>query len=105
MLTSENLPVFSAIGSTRLRWLFWYFFTYFLRQGGPRIPVLCNAWFVCGCMLCVSFRDFLADVPVVLVVQVLLGAVVEETVELRQLHSSRSFLRGAAHQRVDELMG
>ena len=56
-------------------------------------------------MLCVSFRDFLADVPVVLVVQVLLGAVVKETVELRRLHSSRSFLRGAAHERVDELMG
>ena len=56
-------------------------------------------------MLCVSFRDFLADVPVVLVVQVPMGAVVEETVELRPLHSMRNFLRGAAHQRVDELMG
>ena len=52
-----------------------------------------------------QFRDFLADVPVVLVVQVLMGAVVEETVELRRLHSSRNFSRGAAHQRVDELMG
>ena len=56
-------------------------------------------------MLCVSFRDFLADVPVVLVVQVLLGAVVEETVELRRLHSLRNLSRVAAHQRVDELMG
>ena len=42
---------------------------------------------------------------VVLVVQVLMGAVVEETVELRRLHSLRNLSRGAAHQRVDELMG
>ena len=41
---------------------------------------------------------------VVLVVQVLMGAV-EETVELRRLHSLRNLSRGAAHQRVDELMG
>ena len=32
----------------------------------------------------------LADVPVVRVVQVLMGAVVEETVELRRLHSLRN---------------
>ena len=111
VLTSENVPVFSAYWfnagymSTSVYGGFWYFFTYFLRQGGPRIPVLCNAWFDSGYMLCVSFRDFLADVPVVLVVQVLMGAVVEETVELRRLHSLRNFSRGAAHQRVDELMG
>ena len=42
---------------------------------------------------------------VVLVVQVLMGAVVEETVEIPQLHSLRNLSRGAAHQRVDELMG
>ena len=111
VLTPENVPVFSAIGSTldtclrQFTVAFGFFFTYFLRQGGPRIPVLCNAWFDSGYMLCVSFRDFLADVLVVLVVQVLMGAVVEETVELRRLHSLRNFLRGAAHQRVDELMG
>ena len=52
-----------------------------------------------------QFRGFLADVPVVHVVQVLMGAVVEETVELRRLHSSRNFPRWAVHQRVDELMG
>ena len=64
-----------------------------------------NAWFDSGYMLCVSLRDFLADVPVVLVVQVLMGAVVEETVELRRLHSLRNLSSGAAHHRVDELMG
>ena len=42
---------------------------------------------------------------VVLVVQVLMGAVVEETVEFPRLHSLRNLSRGAAHQRVDELMG
>ena len=36
---------------------FWYF-SHFLRQGGPRIPVLCNAWFDSGYMLCVSFEVF-----------------------------------------------
>ena len=48
--------------------------------------------------------DAVADVPVVRVVQVLTGAVVEETVELRRLHSLRNLSRGAAHQCVDELM-
>ena len=33
------------------------------------------------------------------------GCVVEETVELRRLHSLRNLLRGTAHHRVDELMG
>ena len=42
---------------------------------------------------------------VVRVVQVLMGAVVEETVELRRLHSLRNLSSGAAHHRVDELMG
>ena len=46
-----------------------------------------------------------ADVPVVLVVQVLMGVVVKETVELRRLHSLRNLSSGAAHHRVDELMG
>ena len=46
-----------------------------------------------------------ADVPVVLIVQVLMGAVVEETVELRRLHSLRNLSSGAAHHRVDELVG
>ena len=46
-----------------------------------------------------------AETLVVLVVQVLMGTVVEETVELRRLHSLRNLSRGAAHQRVDELMG
>ena len=66
---------------------------------------LCSAWFDSGCLLGVSLRDFLADVPVVRVVQVLMGAVVEETVVLRRLHSLRNLLRGTAHHRVDELMG
>ena len=72
-------PVFSAYWfntghmSTSVYGGFWWNFTYFLRQGGPRILVLCNAWFDSGYMLCVSFRYFLADVPVVLVVQVLMG--------------------------------
>ena len=42
---------------------------------------------------------------VVRVVQILFGAVVEETVELRRLHSLRNLSSGAAHHRVDELMG
>ena len=43
VLTSENVPVFSAYWfntgymSTSVYGGFWYFFTYFLRQGGPRI--------------------------------------------------------------------
>ena len=73
---------------------------------GPfSLVFLRNAWFDSGYMLCVSLRDFLADVPVVLVVQVLMGAVVEETVELRRLHSLRISSNGAAHHRDDELMG
>ena len=45
VLTSENAPVFSAYWfntgymSTSVYGGFWYFFTYFLRQGGPRIPL------------------------------------------------------------------
>ena len=49
--------------------------------------------------------DAVADVPIVRVVQVLTGAVVEETVELPRLHSLRNSSSGAAHHRVDELMG
>ena len=49
--------------------------------------------------------DAVADVPVVRVVQVLTGAVVEETVVLPRLHSLRNSSFGAAHLRVDELMG
>ena len=41
--------------------------------------------------------DAVADVPVVRVVQVLTGAVVEETVELPRLHSLRNLSSGAAH--------
>ena len=54
VLTSENVPLFSAYWfntgymSMSVYGGFWYFFTYFLRQGGPRIPVLCNAWFDSG---------------------------------------------------------
>ena len=55
-------------------------------------------------MLCVSLRDFLADVPVVLVVQVFTGAV-EDAVELRRFHLLRVSSNGAAHHRVDELIG
>ena len=111
VVTSGNVPVVSASWfntgymSTSVYGGFWYILTYFLRQGGPRIPDLCNAWFDSGYMLCVSLRDFVADVPVVLVVQVLMGAVVEETVELRRLHSLRNLSSGAAHHRVDEPMG
>ena len=43
--------------------------------------------------------DAVADVPV------LKGAVVEETVELPRLHLLRNSSSGAAHHRVDELMG
>ena len=39
------------------------------------------------------------------VVQVLMGAVVEETVELPRLHLLRNSSSGAAHHRVDELTG
>ena len=46
-----------------------------------------------------------ADVLVVRVLQVLTGAVVEETVELPRLHLLRNSLSGAAHYCVDELMG
>ena len=49
--------------------------------------------------------DAVADVPVVRVVQVLTGAVVEETVELPRLRSLRNLSSGAAHHRVDELTG
>ena len=49
--------------------------------------------------------DAVADVPVVRVVQVLTGAVVEETVELPRLHSLRNLSSGAAQHRVDELTG
>ena len=49
--------------------------------------------------------DAAADVPVVRVVQVLMGAVVEETVELPRLHLLRNSWSGAAHHRVDELTG
>ena len=49
--------------------------------------------------------DAVADVLVVRVLQVLTGAVVEETVELPRLHLLRNSSSGAAHYRVDELTG
>ena len=49
--------------------------------------------------------DAVPDVPVVRVVQVLTGVVVEETVELPRLHSLRNSSSGSAHHHVDELTG